>query len=204
MGERPDRSGDPRVAAADGGFQLESQIMLAEYSGLRAEIDRRANAQWNVFALQIGSVGIIASLAISKASNFALLLLIPLSSCMLGSRYILHYYHLKLITRYIRDSLSGRLRDELQWEGWKRHQMKEDAEHDPWFTVTGWNVLHPTRLAFEGVASFALVAAAIGVAYDWRLSSPQWYLILGFALLWALGALATFFLHSSFNRSSNP
>ncbi len=56
------------------------------------EIDRRANVHWNVYALQLASAGAISSLAISAASNVALLLIIPLSSYMLGSRYILHIF----------------------------------------------------------------------------------------------------------------
>ena len=79
-----------------------SQIMLAEYAALRTEVDRRAAIQWNVLALQLTSAGVIASLAISRTSEIALLLVIPLSSYMLGSRYILHDFHLKLISRYIR------------------------------------------------------------------------------------------------------
>ena len=93
----------------DAEAQVEGQIMLAEYAALRSEVDRRATVQWNVLALQLTSAGVIASLAISHASEIALLLVIPLSSYMLGSRYILHDFHLKLISRYIRDSLSGRL-----------------------------------------------------------------------------------------------
>jgi hypothetical protein len=99
--------------------QVASRIMLAEYAALRTEVDRRATVQWNVLALQLTSAGVIASLAISRASDIALLLVIPLSSYMLGSRYILHDFHLKLISRYIRDSLSGRLGGHLAWENWK-------------------------------------------------------------------------------------
>ena len=72
-----------------------------------------------MLALQLTSAGVIASLAISRTSEIALLLVIPLSSYMLGSRYILHDFHLKLISRYIRDSLSGRLQGHLAWESWK-------------------------------------------------------------------------------------
>jgi len=40
--------------------------------------------QWDVLALQLTSAGVIASLAISHALEIALLLVIPLSSYMLG------------------------------------------------------------------------------------------------------------------------
>jgi hypothetical protein len=120
------------------GAELAGQAMLAEYAALRAEFDRRANVQWNVFALQITSAGVIASLALSHVSDVALLLAIPLSSYMLGSRYILHDYHLKLISRYVRDSLSERLGDNLAWESWKISQTKRDVEPRRWLTPTGW------------------------------------------------------------------
>ncbi len=181
--------------------QLASQVMLAEYAALRAEVDRRANVQWNVLALQLTSAGVIASLAISHVSDIALLLVIPLSSYILGSRYILHDFQMKLISRYIRDSLSVRLRGSLAWESWKASQIPPDL-HWRWRTVTGWNLLHPTRLAFEGIAWLALLTAALATAYAWRDTAPSWGLILGFALLWVLGALATYSLHRSFNHSS--
>lgn len=192
----------PPAGKAEADTGSETGIMLAEYSALRAEVDRRANVQWNVFALQIGSAGVISSLAISSVSNIALLLLVPLSSYMLGGRYILHDYHIKLISAYIRDSLSHRLHGHLQWERWKTARLQPDVGKRRWFTVTGWNMLHPTRLAFEGVALLALGTSILAAAYAWRDNAPQWYLILGFALLWSLGATATSLLHISFDRAS--
>jgi hypothetical protein len=186
----------------DADVQVASQIMLAEYAALRAEVDRRATVQWNVLALQLTSTGVIASLALSHASEIALLLVIPLSSYMLGSRYILHDFHLKLISRYISDSLSGRLQGNLAWESWKTSQMTPETGPRGWLTPTAWNLLHPTRLAFEGVAWLALLTAALAAAYSWRDKAPAWGLVLGFALLWILGALGTYALHRSFNRSA--
>ena len=181
-----------------------SQAMLAEYAALRAEVDRRATGQWNVLALQLTSTGVIASLAISHASGIVLLLVIPLSSYMLGSRYILHDFHLKLISRYIRESLSERLHGQLAWESWKISQITPDSGPRGWLTPAAWNLLHPTRLAFEGIAWLTLLTAALAAAYSWRNQAPAWGLILGFALLWILGALCTYVLHRSFDRSSSP
>jgi hypothetical protein len=205
MDPQPDstdvQAGSP-LPAPDAGARVASQVMLAEYAALRAEVDRRATVQWNVLALQLTSTGIIASLAISHASEIALLLVIPLSSYMLGSRYILHDFHLKLISRYIRDSLSGRLGGHLAWERWKISQVTPKTGPQGWLKPTAWNLLHPTRLAFEGVAWLALLTAALAAAYSWRDKAPAWGLIFGFALLWVPGALGTYFLHRSFNRSA--
>jgi hypothetical protein len=197
-----DRLASNSFPAPDANAQIASQIMLAEYTALRTEVDRRATVQWNVLALQVTSAGVIASLAISHVSDIALLLVIPLSSYMLGSRYILHDFHLRLISRYIRDSLSGRLQGHLAWESWKISQITSEAGPRGWLTPTAWNLVHPTRLAFEGVAWLALLTAALAAAYSWRNNAPAWGLILGFTLLWILGALGTYFLHRSFNRSS--
>lgn len=97
------------ATAGDGEPTLGTQAMLAEYTALRAEIDRRTDIQWRVVALQLASAGAIASVALSGTANLALLLLIPASSYLLGCRYIRH-------------------------------------------DVTGWNVTHPTRLAFVGAS----------------------------------------------------
>jgi hypothetical protein len=181
-----------------------SDTLLAEYSALRAEVERRANVQWNVFALQITSAGAISGLAISNAVDLALLLVVPLSSFMLGSRYILHDFHIKLIHKYIRDSLSPRLSGGLEWERWKQKALSDgDKKKRRWFEVTDWNVFHPTRLAFEGVAALALVGAASYGGYAWQTIPSRGALRLGFVLLWTLGASATYFLHRSFEQSGS-
>jgi hypothetical protein len=125
-GSTEERTGSP-FPVSGGEAPAACQIMLTEYTALRTEVDRRATVQWNVLALQLTSTGVIASLALSRASQIALLVVIPLSSYMLGSRYILHDFHLKLISRYIRDSLSERLGGYLAWESWKTSQITRDT-----------------------------------------------------------------------------
>ncbi len=200
-------SRDVQASSAAQGASVEAplgyQVMLAEYSALRSEVDRRVNLQWNVVALQVTSAGVIASLAISRAADIALLLVIPLLSYMLGQRYILHDYYINLISRYIRDSLSGRLGDHLAWESWKSGQVESDQQQGHWPAATAkWRLLHPTRLVFEGVACLALLAVALAAGYAWRDRAPAWGLIVGFALPWILDALATISLDRSFKGRS--
>lgn len=185
----------------DGRSNDVTQILLAEYAALRAEAERRTTIQWNVVALQLASAGAITSLAITATANLALLLIVPLMSYMLGNRYILHDVHLKLIRRYIRDSLSARLSGHLQWEGWRDQELAPDVARRRWFTATGWNSLHPTRLAFQGVALLALAGALGAGVFLWITQSPSWYVIAGFALGWSIDAFATFLLHRSLNRA---
>jgi hypothetical protein len=46
------------------------------------------------------------------------------------------------------------------------------------------------------------VAAVLGSLYRWWSDPPPWMLGLGFALLWIIGASATYVLHRSFNAAS--
>ena len=182
--------------------QGKASILLAEYSALRAEIERRSNIQWNVFALQVTTAGTIAGLAISQVSMFALLLLVPWSSFMFGSRYILHDFHIRLISRYVRDSLSTRLDGQLQWDSWKKASLPDNADRR-WFSPIGWNITHPTRLAFEGIAVTALIAVAGAAVHEWLSGHQQWYLLGGLTAGWSLGVAITWLLHNAFERSSS-
>ena len=125
----------------------ESRSRLRSSPRCGAENERRATIQWNVFALQITSAGAIASLAIASISRSALLLVVPLSSYMLGGRYILHDHHIKVIQSYIRNSLSASLSDRLGWERWQEDATASSSSS--LFTATGWNWTHPTRLALK-------------------------------------------------------
>jgi hypothetical protein len=172
------------------------QPLLAEYAALRAEIERRTNLQWSVFALQLASAGAITSVAISTAGNLALLLLVPVSSYMLGSRYILHDFHIKLIRRYLRDEHG--LRDVLGWERWRRGELTTTTSRR-WFS---WKLLHPTRMAFEGVAILTLLAVLVAAAYLWTAQLPGWAVVAGGVSGWVLGVAVTVGLHRSFERAS--
>jgi hypothetical protein len=185
----------------DGRSDDETQILLAEFAALRAEAERRMTIQWNVVALQLASAGAITSLAIAAATNVALLLIVPLMSYMLGNRYILHDVHLKLIRRYIRDSLSTRLSGHLRWEGWRDQELASAVARQRWFTATGWNASHPTRLAFQGVALLTLVGVLAAGLFLWITRSPSWYVITGFAVGWLIDALVTVRLHRAFDRA---
>jgi hypothetical protein len=98
------------IQGAPADAQLANQVMLAEYSALQSELDRRVNLQWNVVAFQVTSVGVIASLALSRVADIAVLLVIPWLCYVLGNRYILHDYHIKLISRYIVSTRKSRER----------------------------------------------------------------------------------------------
>ena len=75
-----------------------------------------------------------------------------------------------------------------------------DVTDRRWFKVAGWTLLHPTRLAFQGVAILALIAVLFSAARAWWNQPPHWSLILGFAVLWILGATAAWLIHQAFNH----
>jgi hypothetical protein len=178
-------------------------VRLAEYNALRVEIERRANIQWSVTALQFTTAATVAGLAISRASDFALLLLIPLLSYMFGTRYILHDFHIRLITQYLRESLSERLNNELQWDEWyDAKYVRRDNRR--WFSVTGWLPTQSTRLAFEGIATLALAASAIAATYRVITGNYPWYAVVGFSICWLLDFGATALLHHHFENSRRP
>jgi hypothetical protein len=179
-----------------------TSVLLAEYGALRTELERRANIQWNVVALQVSSAGVVASLAISETSYNAVLLLLPLSSYVFGSRYVLHDFHIKLINRYIQDSLSNRLGGNLQWQDWKLQESDTMTVRSSAPAAVRWNVFHPTRLTFEGVALLALIAAALAGVVAYPDTKPAWHVMAGLALMWALGVIALVALHVSFRRAS--
>jgi hypothetical protein len=176
-------------------------VLLAEYSALRVEIERRTNIQWSVTALQFTTTATVAGLAISRASNFALLLLIPLLSYMFGTRYILQDFHIKLITQYLRESLSGRLNNDLQWDEWYDVKYR-GRDKRRWFSVTGWRPTQSTRLAFEGIATLALAASA--ATYRVITGNYPWYAVVGFSICWLLDFGATALLHHHFENSRRP
>lgn len=177
-------------------------ILLAEYAALRAEMERRTSIQWNVVALQVSSAGVLSSLALSDTTHNALLLLLPLSSYVFGSRYVLHDYHIKLINRYIRHSLSDRLGGHLEWQTWKPTQIEIDLMHNRHPAVVRWNVLHPTRLVFEGVAFAALVTTLVAGTVARVDNLPPWHIAVGLVSLWVLDVFALVALDLSFRRSS--
>jgi hypothetical protein len=188
------------VAANDGDSGVR-EVALAEYSALRAEVERRTSIQWNVFALQMGSAGAIASLAIASRSSIGLLLLVPFSSYMLGSRYILHDFHIKLIHQYIQSDLSPRLQHELRWECWKTRAVAADTGADRWLTAAGWNFTHPTRLAFVGIAALSEVAAACAGIYLLKTGNPPWPAVAAYSVGVLLGVATTVVLHRSFRKA---
>jgi hypothetical protein len=175
------------------------QVLLAEYAALRAEIERRSTMQWSVFALQFAATGAITSIALSTVGNLALLLVLPVSSYLLGNRYILHDFHIKLIRHYLLEGFG--LRDRLGWDRWRLERLLASAAEGRFWMSRRWNFVHPTRMAFEGVAVLALLAMVVVAAVVWVSHSPNWGALGLAGAGWLVALALTVDLHRSFEQA---
>jgi hypothetical protein len=176
-------------------------VLLAEYTSLRAEIERRRSMQWNAFALQFAATGAIAGVALSTVGNLALLLVIPVSSYLLGNRYILEDFYIELARGYLREKHG--LRDRLGWERWRPARMNAMAAAGEMWVSVGWKFFHPTRMAFEGVAVLALLAMVVVATFVWVPDPPDGRVIGLSGAGWLAAVALTAALHRSFKRAGN-
>jgi len=124
---------------------------LAEFTALRAEIERRTTIQWNVLALQIAIAGAVFGFALSASRREILLLVIPIATYMTFGRYIIHAVSISRIGRYIRTDLSLRVPGGLHWEEWQRKHARD--------TDLGIIAkIHFTGVVFPGVSTLAIGA----------------------------------------------
>jgi hypothetical protein len=124
---------------------------LAEFTALRQEILNRSTAQQNVLALQLSTSGALFGFALAKGSRATLLLIVPVLSYLLLTRYLMHTATISDISRYIRDELDGRVPGGLGWESYWRRQPSR-------LPLSWWR--HPNTMLFPGSAGLALAWTA--------------------------------------------
>lgn len=156
-----------------------TQGPVAEFTALRAEIERRSNHQHNLIALQVTSAGALFGFAISGADRGALLLILPVTSYMLTARYVAYYYGIRLVADYISLVLSPQVGGSLGWEDWRRENLQR--HHDRALTLV--NLLY---IVFPGTATLAL-ATTVLLALDSRSGPLGWLATIGFSGAWLLG-----------------
>ena len=111
----------PKDSEWNAEFKALWQGSLAEFKALRQEIERRSKIQYNLFALQLTTAGVIFSFALSggHSNRSALLLIIPVSSWMLCAEYVDQIYGQRIAGKYIREQLNMRcVPGALGWEEW--------------------------------------------------------------------------------------
>lgn len=153
------------------------EIVLAEYTSLRQEIDARAGRQHNILTTQLFVAGAIFSYVLSNDDRAAVLLILPVTSYLLLGRFADQQHAMTRISTYIRDDLSRRAGGELRWDRWLQDHPREHI-------VSSWMV--PMLLVFPGTALLALAGSTVHI-----LTSPigpsRWV----YGAAWAVELLIT-------------
>lgn len=166
--------------------------VLAEFSALREEIIHRQAQQSSLFLFQLTSSGAIFAFVLSNQGKEPLLLVVPVVSYLLASRYAMHHLANENLGRYIRDILAPSVSGALGWEGWIRSQPSAIRQR---FFV------HPIRVAFPGTGTLALVWLAGLAANGSFRRDYSWPALALLAVLWLAGLAATV---EAFRMSSRP
>lgn len=158
---------------------VDQEMLLAEFTALRAEILQRSSLQWNIFALQLTAAGVIFSFALSGPSHIGFLLILPMISYALAARYISHFVVIQALGTYIHDVLEVRAKGELQWQTWYRAQPLSLHR------VLSW--LNANFLVFPGPAVIALAWVA---PYVWESHASVGKHVL-VIIIWLIGIAVT-------------
>jgi hypothetical protein len=136
-----------------------TQILLAEYSALRAEAERRTDdsverrrpaTRLGRCGHQLGDRGRCQRGSAADRAAHVVHARQPVHPARRPSQADLTVYPGLVEHSVIGPPAVGGGRDQ---------ELAPDVARQRWFTATGWNALHPTRLAFQGVALLALVGA---------------------------------------------
>ncbi|MEM9217356.1 MAG: hypothetical protein AAGD25_23840 [Cyanobacteria bacterium P01_F01_bin.150] len=103
-------------------------ILLAEYSSLKAEQAQRIGFRDNLLYVTLGVLGGIVSFAVSKPAHSYALLVIPWVCLILGWTYVVNDEKISAIGRYIRYKLVNKI---------QAHTGYSDLE-----TLLGWEIAH--------------------------------------------------------------
>ena len=117
---------DLGVAMSDKDQFLE--VLLAEYDKLKTEQAQRIGFRDNLLYVTLGLFATIISFAVSNASNYYALLVVPWVCLILGWTYVVNDEKISAIGRYIRHKLVDKV---------KEHTGYDDLE-----TLFGWEIAH--------------------------------------------------------------
>jgi len=160
---------------------VDREMLLAEFAALRAEILQRTSLQWNIFALQLTAAGVVFSFALSNPSHTGFLLILPVISYALASRFVNQRFSIQTLGTYIREVLEVKSEGELQWETWNGAQP-------PWgHRIFSW--VNANFLVFPGTAVIALAWVA---PYVWESHTSAGRRVL-IVIIWLIGIVVTVF-----------
>jgi hypothetical protein len=147
---------------------------LAEYTALRAEIQRRSTTQQALVALNLAASATIAGAVVASRLDDEFLLVLPLVSSVLGLLWLDHARNIELIGSYIANKL---WLWEPSWETYARQLERRMRSQVLEFAL-------PMSLVFAGGSVAALVITALGGLHG-----------SGTYVLWGLGfVLASLYL----------
>jgi hypothetical protein len=91
-------------------------ILLAEFQALRTEIAVRSGAQGTMMQLAVTAFGALAGLAFTQYGDHRMLLLIPVTSAILGLIWLDHATNISNIGDYIKNQIMPALRRAAEME----------------------------------------------------------------------------------------
>jgi hypothetical protein len=145
---------------------LVTNVVLAEYTALRAEVTNRISGQDTLLSLYMTATAAIFGLALSGHANSLILLVLPLLSAAARLLYHNHNVYIRLASAYINDQLRPLVTEHLgepRLLGWG--QQVAAYHRAPW----RHRLAHPAGLAllFPVPAAIALVLVVPRLASPW-------------------------------------
>ncbi|GAB3976767.1 hypothetical protein V1634_27460 [Plantactinospora veratri] len=166
----------------DSGSDSNLQALLAEFAALRQEILDLSAQRHNLLIYQITTAGALFGFALSGANRTTLLLILPVSTYLLYSRYVLMRRDIARLGRYIETELSPRAPGGLNWEEFNRLRSRRSSV----------GLLQPTFIAFPGISALALTAATPAIFEELVESSKAQGV--GLLIVWSVGLVLTSFI----------
>jgi hypothetical protein len=169
------------MAGTETGSASEVNVRLAEFQALRAEIERRSNAQQALLALNLTVSGSLAGIVASDGLDQRLLIVVAFASATFGVLWLDNHLAIKELGIYIRDEL-------WMWApSWE--QSVNDLRPGWWRLFFAAAVM----LSFVGVSLAAAIAVA-GQFHGYLL--VLWTIAVGMAVLTALALGSELLLQS--------
>src|ERR1700730_15638126 len=155
------------------------QVLLAEFSALRAEILQELSMRWNIFIFQLTTTGVVFSFALTGHSRTGFLLIIPVVAYALGGRLLDSERAVREMGIYIMNELSPRIPGGLKWEEWHRERPL------PRPTIA-W--LSPVTVIFPGISLIALAWVVPYILFSPNTSIVNRWLL---GIVWVLSLIIT-------------
>jgi hypothetical protein len=160
---------------------------LAEFTALRAEILHLVELQWKSVTVLITTTGAVFGFALSSATRIPLLLIIPFSSYVLCTRWIINQGLIDRAARYIRTELDPKVPGGLGYEQWIKRLEGPYVGIRKIVRLAGTS---PTVLMHPGLAVLTLATVA-----TWFLTTPTISRTAPLAIAgivgWSVGVLLT-------------